>query len=219
MPLRDSSDQVSQQKLTHSVSQGEIDSQHQCSSAAAAQIPASREHEPAESDEPLVDLKIEGSGRALTHAAQQLLSDGRSRFKTVHVFDFVPCNYEIFWDILDAQPRGTFCEYGSGFGIATGLAELLGFDSLGIELSPDLAAASRDLLASQGLKARIELGDYLQRRDMADIYFTYAWPSRMRLIERHFFKIAKPHTKLLYCHGQDDIRCKVLRSSVASTHA
>ena len=88
-----------------------------------------------------------------------MLTEGRARFKTVKVFDFVPCNYEMFWDILDAQPRGTFCEYGSGFGIATGLAELLGFDALWIELSPDLVAASRDLLGSQELKARLELVD------------------------------------------------------------
>lgn len=167
----------------------------------------------ADGDEPLLDLEIQGSGRALTDAALQLLNDGRSRFKTVRVFDFVPCNYELFWDMLDGQPRGRFCEYGSGFGIATGLAELLGFDALGIELAPDLVSASRELLASQGLKARIELGDYLQRRDQADIYFTYAWPSHMRLIERHFYEIARPGSKLLYCYGQDDIRCKVLRST------
>ncbi|MCA9158288.1 MAG: hypothetical protein KDA72_08180, partial [Planctomycetales bacterium] len=145
-------------------------------------------------------------------AAVQLIRDGRSRFQAVKVFDFVPCNYEVFWDVLDGQPRGTFCEYGSGFGIATGLAELLGFEALGIEQSPDLVAASRDLLDAQGIKARIELGDYLQRRDLADIYFTYAWPSHMRLIERHFCEIAKPHTRLLYCYGQDEIRCKVLRN-------
>lgn len=210
MPLRDSHDQPSQEKSPNSVRQ-DFGSEHQ--SGPAQPIPnfASQDNELADSDEPLVDLDIEGSGRELSDAAQQLLTEGRSRFKTVNVFDFVPCNYEMFWDILDAQPRGTFCEYGSGFGIATGLAELLGFDALGIELSPDLVAASRDLLASQGLKARIELGDYLQRRDMADIYFTYAWPSHMRLIEQHFFEIAKPQTKLLYCYGQNDIRCKVLR--------
>lgn len=166
----------------------------------------------ADDDEPLVDLEVQGSGRALTAAALQLLSDGRSRFKTVSVFDFVPCNYELFWDMLDGQPRGTFCEYGSGFGIATGLAELLGFDALGIELAPDLVTASRELLAAHGLKAHIELGNYLQRRDQADIYFTYAWPSHMRLIEEHFYETAKPNSRLLYCYGQDDIRCKVIRS-------
>ncbi|MCA9181958.1 MAG: hypothetical protein KDA51_10915, partial [Planctomycetales bacterium] len=86
------------------------------------------------------------------------------------------------------------------------------FEALGIELAPALVAASRGLLDAQGIKARIELGDYLQRRDLADIYFTYAWPSHMRLIERHFCEIAKPHTRLLYCYGQDEIRCKVLRN-------
>ena len=211
MPLRNDSDQHPLENSLGSERQ-EMGSAHQ-STALPDPGSSSPDDHLVDSIEPLKDLEIYGSGRALTEAAVQLLSEGRARFKSVYVFDFVPCNYEMLWDVLDGQSRGTFCEFGSGFGIATGLAELLGFDALGIELSPELVAASRDLLASQGLKARIDVGDYLQRRDQADIYFTYAWPSHMRLIEQHFYGIAKPTSKLVYCYGQDDIRCKVLHGS------
>ncbi|QDV21917.1 hypothetical protein [Aureliella helgolandensis] len=212
MPMRETKDQPSQEDRPD-LSRPTVGNKPLSSSAQSTPSPVNQDHAVDDNEEPLMDLEIKGSGRELSSAALQLLSEGRSRFRTVDVFDFVPCNYEMFWDFLDAQPRGRFCEYGSGFGIATGLAELLGFEALGIELSPDLVTASHDLLTSQGLKSRIEQGDYLKRRDMADIYFTYAWPSHMHLVEQHFSEIAQPHAKLLYCHGQDDIRCKVLRPS------
>jgi hypothetical protein len=168
-----------------------------------------------EDTEPVIEIELVGTGRPLSEAARGLIEQGRARFKSVDVFAFVPSNYEVFWDKLDALPRGRFCEYGSGWGIATGLAELLGFEALGIELAPELVSASQKLLADQGLRACIEEGDYLERRDVADVYFTYAWPSQMRAIEQHFADIAPPGSKLLICHGQDDIRCKTARNSRA----
>jgi len=159
--------------------------------------------------EPVIEVELVGTGRPLSEAARNLIEQGRARFKSVDVFSFVPSNYEVFWDKLDALPRGRFCEYGSGWGIATGLAELLGFEALGIEIAPALVSASQKLLTEQGLRARIEQGDYLARCDVADVYFTYAWPSQMRAIEQHFADIAPPGSQLLICHGQDDIRCKV----------
>ncbi len=166
-----------------------------------------------EQDEPLIDFELHGTGNELTEPARRLIEQGRARFKSVDVFAFVPSNYEMLWDMLDALPRGRFCEFGSGWGIATGLAELLGFEALGIELAPELVQASRNLLSEQGLRAQIVEGDYLKRRDQADVYFTYAWPSHMRLIERHFVDLNLPQSKFLYCHGQNDIRCKVLRQA------
>lgn len=161
-------------------------------------------------NEPLVDVPVMGTGRELSEAARQLIDQGRARFKSLRVFEFVPCNYELFWDILDSLPRGRFCELGSGWGIATGLATILGFDAQGVEMAPELVAASRKLLADNHLQATIVQGDYLQRHDQADVYFTYAWPSHMRLIEQHFLSLAQLNGRLLYCAGQDDIRCKML---------
>lgn len=172
-----------------------------------SETPESTPEEP----DPWIEVPLTATDRPLCEAARQLIDQGRQRFSSLWVFDFVPCNYEVLWNVLDSLPRGRFCEYGSGWGIATGLAELLGFDAWGIELSGELATASRQLLSEHGLGARIEQGDYLQRQDQADIYFTYAWPSHMRLIEAHFVRIAPSGSRLLYCHGQDDIRCRSLR--------
>lgn len=165
-----------------------------------------------EQNEPLVDVPVLGTGRELSEAARQLIDQGRTRFKSLSVFEFVPCNYEVLWDILDSLPRGRFCELGSGWGIATGLAEILGFEAQGVEIAPELVAASRQLLADNHLRANVAQGDYLQRQDHADVYFTYAWPSHMRLIDQHFLDLAQPNGRLLYCTGQNDIRCKMLAS-------
>ena len=177
----------------------------------AGQTEADRHTGQDEQTEPLVEVDLQGTGRELSAPARRLIEQGRARFKSVYVFEFVPSNYEMLWDKLDALPRGRFCEYGSGWGIATGLAEILGFEAMGIEFSAELVDASRKLLAENGLRSRIEQGDYLERVDQADVYFTYAWPSQMASIERKFAEMAKPESKFLYCHGQNDIRCKALR--------
>ena len=49
---------------------------------------------------------------------------------------------EVVYNVLCAIPRGRFCEWGSGMGVVTGLAETLGFNAYGIEINADLAAAA-----------------------------------------------------------------------------
>lgn len=157
----------------------------------------------------LVEVPTKLSDRSLSPQAVALIEQGRARFRTVDCFDFVPCNYELAWRVLDAVPRGRFCEWGSGFGIVTGLAELLGFEAQGVEIHPQLADASRRLLADLGLHARIETGDYLLDRFEAATYFVYCWPGVMGVTEERFLAVAAAGARLLICHGQDDIRCKV----------
>jgi protein-L-isoaspartate O-methyltransferase len=112
------------------------------------------------------------------------------------------------YHVLDALPRGTFCEWGSGMGIITGIAAMLGFDATGIELNPKLASASRELLADYGLKATIVTGDYLEIAHGADYYFVYCWPGQMISVEARFLASAPQSAKLLICHGSEDVRCK-----------
>jgi len=153
------------------------------------------------------------SDKPMPREAVKLLEEGRSRFETVRCFDFVPCNYELACRALDALPRGRFCEWGSGFGIVTGLAEILGFEAYGIEIDTGLARASRHLLSDLGLSSPIEIGDYLTTRYEAEVYFTYCWPSRMNATQAQFDLVAPDGATLLICHGQSDIRCKVRTES------
>lgn len=158
----------------------------------------------------LVDETIIPTNRVLDSRAEAFVAEGRNRFSSVVCFDFVPSDYELVWRTLDALPRGKFCEWGSGFGLATGLAELLGFQASGIELHIELAAASRKLLADFGLSARITTGSYFDVPCDADTVFVYCWPSRIGSTEEHFAKHASPEAKLLICYGQSEIRCKGL---------
>lgn len=49
-------------------------------------------------------------------------------------------------------PLGSrFIEWGSGFGVATGIAVLLGYEATGIEIQPDLVEKATSLLHDQGL--------------------------------------------------------------------
>lgn len=157
----------------------------------------------------IIEQTLHLSSRPLSDQAKAFINAGRSRFKSVDVFGFVPSDYELAWQVLDGLPRGTLCEWGSGFGILTGLAEMLGFEACGIELSADLADASRKLLAEFGLSARIETGDYQEIEESAEYYFVYCWPGQMVATEARFELKAPSGAKLLICHGQSDIRCKI----------
>ena len=62
----------------------------------------------------------------------------------------------------------TFVEWGSGFGVATGLAALLGYDATGIEIQEDLVEKARALIADQGLDA-----EFISTSYVPDGYLSY----------------------------------------------
>lgn len=158
---------------------------------------------------PLSEVPLPAAQVMVPPRGRGLISEGLSRGRAIACFDFVPCNYEVFYRSLAALPPGTFCEWGSGMAIATGLAELLGFQAHGIELDEALAAASRQLLAEFGFQATVETGDYLVLESRADVYFVYCWPGQMEQVKRRFEDIAPDEARLLICHGAEDIRCLI----------
>jgi|GEM_PF-1361849 len=147
----------------------------------------------------LVDKKITLTDRPLTPLAQQFLGRCQSLYSSIYVFDFIQSNHELAWRTLDALPRGKFCEWGSGFGLITGLAEMLGFDASGIELDERLADASRSLFAEFGLNAKITTGSYFEQPCTADVVYVYCWPGREELVEVHFESAAPSGSQLLIC--------------------
>ena len=54
-----------------------------------------------------------------------------------------------------------FCEWGSGFGVATGIAAMLGYEAYGIEIEPTLAAASQSIAEHQGIQLSILNTSYI----------------------------------------------------------
>jgi len=55
----------------------------------------------------------------------------------------------------------TFLEWGSGFGVATGLAAQLGYQATGIEIEAKLTALASELLADQGIEAELLCTSYI----------------------------------------------------------
>jgi protein-L-isoaspartate O-methyltransferase len=158
----------------------------------------------------LVDFSLHPSDVALSAAAAAFLQAGRLRFPSVPCFDFVPSDYELVWRTLAALPRTRFCEWGSGWGIVTGLAELLGFRACGIEIDERLVRESRRLLADFGLSSPITCSDYLSQTYAADTYFVYCWPGRIQATEEHFERIAPAGARLVIAHGQSELRCRMV---------
>jgi hypothetical protein len=55
----------------------------------------------------------------------------------------------------------TFCEWGSGLGVAAGLATMLGFESYGIEIEEPLVEAARKLAADFDLPTQFIQGSFI----------------------------------------------------------
>ena len=146
---------------------------------------------------------------AIPLRGKQLIRKGLKQSRAIDCFDFVPSNYGVFYRGLASLPRGVFYEWGSGMGIATALAELLGFQAHGIEINDHLADASRKLLNEFGFRARIDTGDYFLLDCQADTYFAYCWPGQVERVKTRFDEIAPPEARLLVGFGAEDIRCLV----------
>jgi len=76
---------------------------------------------------------------------------------------FVPADYHHVLDVLLPlrQPGLRFLEWGSGSGVITIMADLLGFEAYGIELDADLVDTARELARKHGSSARFAAGSFL----------------------------------------------------------
>lgn len=76
---------------------------------------------------------------------------------------FVPADYPtVMRALLPLQNQGLrFLEWGSGTGVITIMADLLGYEAYGIEIDRELTTIARDLARRFGSKARFATGSYL----------------------------------------------------------
>ncbi|MCY2929445.1 MAG: hypothetical protein NTV86_08110 [Planctomycetota bacterium] len=154
---------------------------------------------------------------------------------------FVPSDFSQVYSALrhvaDGRLAGgpSFCEWGSGAGVVTFLAAMLGFDARGIEFEPDLVALSIRLASEFQLKARFYRGNFVPHRgqriaeqvgelawlavgggdpydeigleiDDFDLIFAYPWPGEERVIERLFDRFASDGALLLTYNGVEGVR-------------
>ena len=107
-----------------------------------------------------------------------------------------------------------FLEWGSGQGMATILASLLGYDAVGVEIDEALVQESRELADRYDTRARFEHGSYepgkpglkvVAAKNRAVVY-VYPWPGEEPEFLRRFDETADAGAFLLTCLGPEDIR-------------
>ena len=92
---------------------------------------------------------------------------------------FVPSDFTAAYLALraleesDLAPGRSFCEWGSGFGVAACLAAMLDFDACGIEAEEELVECARRLADDYGLPVQFACGSFLPAGKVAD--GEYAW--------------------------------------------
>lgn len=76
---------------------------------------------------------------------------------------FVSADFEVVLEALlrMRRPGARFLEWGSGTGIITIMADLLGYEAFGIELDPSLVDTSRMLAEKHASGARFAAGSFL----------------------------------------------------------
>lgn len=133
------------------------------------------------------------------------------------------------------QLRGMrFCELGCGFGIASGLASILGMRATGIEWEEDLVDRATSLMDDLGLEVEILHESYLPEgfescegmggKDLVipsggamapmydgldpaevDLFFVYPWPDEEEFMRSLFLEIGSEGSVLLMYQGEGEI--------------
>jgi len=183
---------------------------------------------------------LPGGVRALLREADRRI--GKFLFRG-RIPAFVPSDYEGAFRVLrglieSPEVRGTqFCEWGSGFGAVTCLAEEAGFDACGIEAEAELVDQARRLAEDFGLAAEFVHGSFippgaeqhvhtggsyswlttesdhayqelgLEVADL-DVVFAYPWPDEEALTAELFDQYAGPGAVLITYHTGDGFRIR-----------
>ncbi|MCK5943545.1 MAG: hypothetical protein KAI24_16300 [Planctomycetes bacterium] len=176
---------------------------------------------------------------AFLAGARERIDDWLARPEYRTGIDFIPSDYEPVWTALVAIHRRhpearRMLEWGSGFGVVTGLGAALGLEAFGIELVSPLVTRSRQLLREHGLDATFAEGSFVPEDfdaaahdepetnavldqpdgydelgydlDDFDLVFAYPWPGEEELYCEIFRRGASPGAILLLWCGVDGAR-------------
>jgi len=167
---------------------------------------------------------------------------------------FVPSDFENVYEVLrtltatDWTVGNLFCEWGSGFGVASCLAAMLGFDACGIEIEGELVDAARQLADDFSLPVEFVRGSFIPKGgevlsavgddfawlttqatntheeldlDMHDfgVIFAYPWPDEERLTGELFDCYGGAGAVLMTYHGSEDCRLRQKTRTTRQTPA
>jgi len=154
---------------------------------------------------------------------------------------FVPSDYARVYAALRyidehcLAPGDRLCEWGSGFGVATLLAKIIGFDAAGIEIEPDLVEGAEQLAEDYQIEVEFICGSIVPSGssdvfdivgdvawlvdggadgyqelgldiDDFDIIYAFPWPGEEEALDRVFDRYAAVGSLLVTYHGMNDIK-------------
>lgn len=192
-----------------------------------------------------LEIKLDHQ-RPIPEKVREFLADAAVRidafieeYKDDPVAGFVPSDYEVVYQALASLRESgaggdEFCEWGSGLGIIAGLAAMLGYDSVGIEIDRRLVLASRQLAADYHLPVQLIQGSYVPDDfrpeedadeshvmtlehgraayeelgldpDDFEVIFAYPWPGEDDVVTALFDQCAARGAVLMTFHGQDGL--------------
>ena len=119
-----------------------------------------------------IDLQIDetpipGQVKSFLAEAELRIDELFDTEKNRKVPRFIPSNAELVYRHLSSIVSGDFslgdnyCEWGSGYGVGSCIASMLGFNSFGIEIEPSLVQASRALAKNANINVTIIESDYM----------------------------------------------------------
>ena len=193
---------------------------------------------------PLVELSLEASAVAVPRDVRVFLREAEKRIERfrveAHIPGFVPSDYGHVYRVLraveeaDLAPGRLFCEWGSGFGVVTCLAAMLGFDAFGIEVEGELVEEARRLADDFEVSAEFVHGSFIPPGeevldedldgfswmtttadgahdelglgpDDFDLIFAYPWPDEQRVVADLFERHARAGALLLTYQSTDEM--------------
>ncbi len=189
---------------------------------------------------PAPDVSLPHAALALLREAEQLEREFQRRFTHQPHGGFLGSDYARVYATLHrleaAGPlRGRqFCEWGSGSGVVTLLAELLGFESSGIEIQRPLVSLAQELATQMGSSASFACGSFVPdgvKRSLAaldhdtfldnagedghllleldpthiDLVYCYPWPGEEDAVEAVFERAASPGALLVTYRGAEEL--------------
>lgn len=196
----------------------------------------------------LKDVHFAPPNRSLPRRVADLLDDADERIERLHhdrrdrpIAAFVPSDFPAVHHALLAidewglAPGGRFLEWGSGAGVVTCLAALLGWDAVGIEIEDPLVDLAEALADDHNVRAEFARGTFVPegcdadvadqhqitwlRTDGADAYewlgldpddfdlvFAYPWPGEEQIVFDVFRECGAVGALLLTYHGQEGLR-------------
>ena len=196
---------------------------------------------------PLVRLSLPNALPPAPPGVARFIVDAQSRIDsfieshlTEPIYSFVPSDFSLVYGALchvadkHLAPGPLFCEWGSGAGVVTCLAAMVGFDACGIEFETDLVELSIRLARHYHLRAGFCRGNFVPHGgqkiaeevsefewlasggpdpydqmdleiDDFDMIFAYPWPGEERVIERLFDRFASDGALLITYNGTEGV--------------